>query len=176
MNSSQSTLIVFGGLPGTGKSSIARALAASLGALYLRIDTIEQAIRNAAAGHTTIHEEGYLVAYAVAADNLRIGTTVVADCVNAVQESRDAWREVGSLTNSLLLEVEVVCSDAAVHRQRVEARSSEIAGLQLPTWAEVVAREYHPWNRDHIIIDSAHSSVSSSVAALQAALLNRAAL
>ena len=38
-------LIIFGGLPGSGKSTIARALALRLGAVYLRIDTIEQAIR-----------------------------------------------------------------------------------------------------------------------------------
>lgn len=38
-------LIVFGGLPGTGKSTIARALARALRATYLRVDVIEQAIR-----------------------------------------------------------------------------------------------------------------------------------
>ena len=38
-------LIIFSGLPGSGKSTIARALAQQLGAVYLRIDTIEQAIR-----------------------------------------------------------------------------------------------------------------------------------
>lgn len=39
-------LIIFSGLPGCGKSTIARALAKRLGAVYLRIDTIEQAIRD----------------------------------------------------------------------------------------------------------------------------------
>jgi predicted kinase len=41
-------LIVFGGLPGSGKSTVARALARQIKALYLRIDTIEQAIRSSA--------------------------------------------------------------------------------------------------------------------------------
>ena len=39
-------LTVFGGLPGTGKSTIARALAAKIGAVWLRIDGIEQALRD----------------------------------------------------------------------------------------------------------------------------------
>ncbi|WP_381562023.1 hypothetical protein [Streptomyces eurythermus] len=36
--------IVIGGLPGTGKTTLARPPAARLGAVRLRIDTIEQAI------------------------------------------------------------------------------------------------------------------------------------
>jgi predicted kinase len=42
-------LIVFAGLPASGKSSIARALAQDLGAVWLRIDSIEQAIRESGA-------------------------------------------------------------------------------------------------------------------------------
>lgn len=37
-------LIVIGGLPGIGKTTLARLLAARLGAVHLRVDTIEQAI------------------------------------------------------------------------------------------------------------------------------------
>jgi predicted kinase len=42
-------LIVFAGLPASGKSSIARALAQEIGAVWLRIDSIEQAIRESGA-------------------------------------------------------------------------------------------------------------------------------
>ncbi|MGO6670405.1 AAA family ATPase, partial [Rhizobium ruizarguesonis] len=38
-------LIIFGGLPGSGKTTIARALAERLNAVHVRVDTIEQAIR-----------------------------------------------------------------------------------------------------------------------------------
>jgi predicted kinase len=48
---------VFSGLPGTGKTTISRDLAASLNAVYLRIDTIEQAIRSSPGVNQTINEE-----------------------------------------------------------------------------------------------------------------------
>jgi predicted kinase len=168
-----SVLIVFGGLPGTGKSSIARSLAARIDAVYLRIDTIEQAIRNSPGVPQAVNEEGYRVAYAVAEDNLRLGRTVISDSVNPVQTSRDSWMEVSRVTNSFFLEVEVVCSDAESHRQRVETREAGIAGLKLPTWEEVLAREYQPWNRDHIVIDTAHKAVPECVGELRTAIMSR---
>ena len=40
-----SILVVLGGLPGVGKSTVARALLARWPVVYMRIDTIEQALR-----------------------------------------------------------------------------------------------------------------------------------
>ena len=88
-------LIIFGGLSGTGKTTIARELARQIGAVHLRIDSIEQAIRDCSSGAAGLDEAGYRVGYAVAEDNLRIGRTVVADSVNPLQITRDAWLEVG---------------------------------------------------------------------------------
>ena len=56
-------LIVFSGLPGTGKTTIARGLAANAGAVYLRIYGIEQAIRNADVVSHDMGRSGYLVVY-----------------------------------------------------------------------------------------------------------------
>jgi predicted kinase len=78
-------LIVLSGLPGVGKTTIARELACALAAVYLRIDSIEQALRQAG---LAVKAEGYAVAHAVAADNLRAGQTVVADCVNPSRSRR----------------------------------------------------------------------------------------
>jgi predicted kinase len=71
-------LIIFGGLPATGKTTIAKELARQIGATYLRIDTIEQAIRDPTTMRQPITDEGYRVAYAVAEDNLRLGRTVIS--------------------------------------------------------------------------------------------------
>ena len=57
-------LLIFGGLPGVGKTGIAIALARAIEAVHVRNDSIEQALRNS---HVTISgPEGYVVAHAVA--------------------------------------------------------------------------------------------------------------
>jgi len=133
-------LVIFGGLPGTGKTTIARELARRIGAVYLRIDSIEDAIRSAEALAGSVDDAGYRVGYAVAEDNLRLGRVVVADSVNPLGITREAWRRVASRAGTDAVEIEIVCSDAAEHRRRIESRQADISGFRLPTWDEVCAR------------------------------------
>ena len=152
-------LIVLGGLPGTGKTTVARSLARALGAAYLRIDTIEQALVASGELAAPPRAAGYVAGYALARDQLANGVDVVAECVNPLKLTRDAWRAAGSR----VLEVELVCSDPGEHRARVEGRSTDIAGLRLPTWREVVEREYEPWDRDRLVVDTATTSAAGCV-------------
>lgn len=130
-------LVIVGGLPATGKTTVARRVALALRAAFLRIDTIETAIGRAEGrgGETNDWEQppGYLVGYDVAADQLRLGLDVVAESVNPVQTSRDAWRDAG----------------------RAEERVLDIAGLNRPTWAQITSREYQVWDREHLVVDTA---------------------
>src|SRR5260370_27269976 len=127
-------LIIFGGLPGTGKTGIALELARQFGGVYLRIDSIEQAIRDSGVASRPLDDVGYRVAYSVAEDNLRLGRTVIADSVNPLQLTRDAWIGVADQAGVRAVEVEITCSDPKQHRRRVETRIADIAGLRLPTW------------------------------------------
>jgi predicted kinase len=144
-------LITFGGLPGSGKTTIARELARKISAVYLRIDSVEQAIRASQLSSQPLNDAGYRVAYAVAADNPRIGRTVIADSVNPLQLTRDAWIAVANSVPVSFVEIEVTCSDADEHRRRVEERANDLPGLKPPTWADVAAREYQPWGIVNIL-------------------------
>lgn len=159
-------LYVFGGLPGAGKTTLARALAELRGAVYLRIDVIEQALRNSGMLAGEVGPAGYIVAYGLAESNLRLGHAVVADSVNPVSATRDHWRKLAQDLGAAILEIEVICSDPADHRRRVETRTLDIAGLTPPTWAEVVSRDYEPWTRERLVIDTAGRTIEQSCAAL----------
>ena len=100
-------LIVFGGLPGAGKTTIARLVAQGCGAAYLRIDAIEQALRAAEILPGDVGPAGYFVAYALSEANLKLGQAVVADCVNPLPVSRAAWRAVAASASSPILEIEI---------------------------------------------------------------------
>ena len=157
-------LLIFGGLPGVGKTAIATALAREMDAVHLRIDSIEQALRNS--GVTISGPEGYAVAYAIAKDNLKLGRTVIADSVNPVEITRAAWREVAQETGNDYVEIEIICSDQTEHQQRVENRVSDILGHQPPTWQQVLYREYEPW-RAQILIDTAGRHMDDCIAELR---------
>lgn len=160
-------LIALGGLPGIGKSSIAREFARCHDAMHLRIDTIEQALKHSGLVAEEIGPAGYVVAYAVAEDNLRLGRVVVADSVNPLAITRQAWRDAAGRAGAPIVEVEVCCSDVEAHRHRVESRKADIDGLKLPTWQDVQRRHYEPWSDEHIVIDTATLSVDACVQILE---------
>jgi predicted kinase len=163
----KSTLIVFGGLPATGKTTLARAIAEEQSATYLRIDTIEQALRSSGVLANDVGPAGYLVAYALAESNLRIGRTVVADSVNPLAVTRNGWCQVAVATATEIVEIEVICSDTTEHRRRVKTRKADVAGLALPSWQDVVEREYEPWDRSRIVLDTAGCTIEEALQELR---------
>jgi predicted kinase len=162
MTGGSPVLVVVGGLPATGKSTIAGHLARLVRAPYLRVDRIEHAIVAYSSLEHPVGVAGYAVAYALAAEQLTLGLDVIVECVNPIALTRDAWAQTAAGAGAGIVEVEVICSDAAEHRRRVTTRGTDVEGLVKPSWDDVIGREYHPWDRPHLVIDSSVTSAEEA--------------
>jgi predicted kinase len=158
MSSRRPVLVVVGGLPATGKSTIAEHLARLVQAPYLRVDRIEQALVAHSSLEHPVGVAGYAVAYTLAGEQLTLGLDVIVECVNPIALTRDAWVATAAGAEGKIVEVEVVCSDRDEHRRRVLTRGTDVEGLVKPTWEDVLARDYDPWTRPHLVIDSSQTS------------------
>jgi predicted kinase len=153
-----------------GKTTVARAVAARLRGAFVCIDEVEAAMWRAGIGRDQpTGLAAYVVAQAVAESCLRTGTAVIVDAVNPVEEARRAWRELAQRVGAALRVVEVACADAAEHRRRVERRRTDIDGLDVPTWEQVISREYEPWSEDRLVLDTSRPDFDG-IAAVEAYL------
>lgn len=146
-------LVVFAGLPGTGKTTLARRVADRLAATFVRIDSIEAALRRSGVC-VADNPVAYAVGNALARDQLVAGRRVVVDAVNPVAVARQGWTDLAASVGVPCRFVEVICSDSAEHRRRVEHRTAELDAQVLPTWDQVCAIEYDPWHGDRLVVDN----------------------
>lgn len=138
-------------------------LAQEISAVYVRVDSIEAALKNSSLQINPAEDAGYLAAVAVAKDNLANGLDVVADTVNPIGMTRNWWAKAAVSGNARLLNVEIICSVHAEHKRRIENRQSDIAGLDLPDWSSVQDREHEEWSEARVVLDSSKLSVNGCV-------------
>lgn len=142
-------LIVMAGLPAAGKSTIAEVVGNRLGYPVVSVDPIETAIL--AAGIESDQPTGlaaYLVAETIADAVISGGGSVIVDAVNAVTAAREQWVKLAERRGAEARFIEVICSDAALHEERLAARAARRAE-QSPSDAFAVEHslaEWEEWN------------------------------
>ena len=147
-------LVVFAGLPGVGKSTLAARVGSVLPAPVLAVDAVDRVLR----GHKIVEKRPGVAAYGVVAAlaeaQLAMGLNVVVDAVNGVAAARANWPALCERTGAALRIVEVWCVDLAEHRRRVETRHA--AAPVNPDWEQVVLRmaDYEPYIGRRLIVDT----------------------
>jgi len=158
-------LYIFSGLPAAGKSTLAKNLCNKIQATYLRIDTLEQGLKDIC-NIKKNEGEGYRISYLLAKDNLILGNDVVADSVNPIELCRKEWDNVANSIGAQFVNIEVICSDKTEHKIRAETRDVGVKNLTPPTWDQIINREYHPWKVQVVQIDTAGKSIDQCSAEL----------
>jgi predicted kinase len=163
-------LIVIAGLPGSGKSTLAADLGRALNCAVLGVDQAEAAMWRAGVkppAHT--HHAAYLVAEALAAEQIALGHDVIIDAVNGPEEAREQWRDLARRTGAGLAFIVVECGDDRVFRDRVEHRTRSIEGFPEPTWEDILHRraQFPPWTDERLTIDSVNSREANVRAATE---------
>ena len=162
-------LIVIGGLPGVGKTTVARAVAGAVGAAHLRIDAFEVALvqQGLVGTQDDVGVHGYDLALAAADSCLAAGTDVIADAVFPVAASRRPFRELAARHGTPVQWLRLICTDPAEHRRRVEERVADLPGHVLPDWTDVRRRDVDQWHERHTDVDTATGDpVATALAAL----------
>lgn len=146
-------VLVFAGLPGSGKTRLARRVAQRTGTTFLRVDTIESAIATMLAPFLS-NPVGYVAAEWVAQEQLDNGRDVVIDAVNNVEIARQGWIDLARRTGAQLHFIEVRCSDPVEHQRRLENRLPDWPGQGAPTWDQVRQREWQPFTVPRLLVDN----------------------
>ncbi|MDT5043684.1 MAG: hypothetical protein QOE51_4669 [Actinoplanes sp.] len=149
-------LAVFAGLPGVGKSTLARRVGVALPAAVLAVDTVDFTLREYDVKESRPGYAAYGVVAALAEVQLTMGHNVIIDAVNPVQAARRLWVELADRMRVPLRVVEVVCGDDAEHRRRVEARYAARDHEGIPDWVRVLERqtEYEPYLGPRLVVDT----------------------
>lgn len=149
-------VVVVCGLPGAGKSSIADALAREFSWPVFSVDPLDASMRRGGVDRETSGFVAYDLALTMAREHLRLGLSAIIDATSPVAPSRDAWTRLASDYGAKKVVVEIVCSDEALHRQRVEGRTRNIPGFPELTWDGVryIADMYEPLDEDRLVLDS----------------------
>jgi predicted kinase len=157
------------GLPCTGKSTIANAIATTLPASLLSADPIDVAL-SAAGQPNEQGKAGYEVMKAITREHLMLGLHVVVDAVNPFAFVRRAYLDLAAQFVAPTAVIMTTCSDRDLHRTRVEQR--HVAGRKGIDWTGVEKQiaYFEPQDGEALTLDATVSPLENITKAIAYAM------
>lgn len=166
-------LIVFSGLPGTGKSVLAEAVGRELGIPVFAKDWLEATMVRCefvpANESRPLGSVSYELLTVLAERQLVLGQSVILDSVTSTESIRSTWKHLAGKYEAKWRVIECICSDESIHRARLETRQRGIPGWHELDWSEVarVNSYYFPWREDRLVLDAVQPLHENIQACLQ---------
>jgi predicted kinase len=152
-------LIIFSGLPGTGKSTLAEAVGRQFHIPVFARDWLEATLLRSglrpSSEHKSLSFAGYELMTVLAERQLMLGQSVILDSVAATETIRATWRQLTEQYRADWRVIECICSDEAIHRARLKDRRRNIPGWHELEWSDIekVKGYYSPWTLPRLVLD-----------------------
>jgi len=127
--------IVMRGYPGTGKSTIARAIATALHAPLIDRDIIRQVAVDILEDQPRIGRFSYELMFALIREQLRLGLSVVVDTPLTYRITYEQAQELARSFGIPMLVVHCQCPPE-VQKRRLEGRKGKVSEFQITSWQE----------------------------------------
>jgi len=151
-------LVVFSGVPGVGKSTLADAVGRTLGMPVFAGDWLLGSLTPFGGRYLDQQLEiGSEMLTTLALRQLSLGQSAILDFPAEDPVTRERWRSLADRAGARFTVVVCVCSDLDVHRARLEGRRRGIPGWHdAGSWANVEKRlaEFPPWVGDVLTVDT----------------------